>query len=573
MPAKKRKATTTKAKGTTKKAAPSSKSRLKKVKQILCEKCSFDLDAVWNFCPNCGVAIEKPEPAEQKAARKVKEPKPVVDSPFTVQQKKAFAELPTGTVLSFGSGDMSQLGLGSEANMIERKKPTVLPNLKDVAIKQISAGALHNAVVSANGEIFTWGCNDDKALGRLCDPNDDNDEWLPKKLQIDTFFIKVCCGASHSIALTANGDVYTWGTYRDSSGVIGHSAEADHQDTPQLVEGLSSIVDVACGDEINLALAQNGTIYQWGDLGNGQRVSKRLKFTRLVPRTVTLKGKGKSKPKAVKVFCGGYSAFALDSTGKLWVWGPNNYGQCGVEAAEKGEGEEKELWVQMPTLVNLPNEQKVVALSPSIHHTILCTEDGQVYAMGRGASGRLGTGTENDCQTPTLLSGLSNHKIVACGVGEVHSLAVADNGNLFSWGDGTLLQLGNGEEDDVLAPYHVQAQQLQKVGRKVLQADGGSQHSLILAADGGLAEEKEGEGLAEEKEGEEQANEPELPPSSDDEEPETAPDTSAPLQVTVPAAQAQAAPLPVFAAAAPAAPELMVDNEEPELPPSSDDEN
>ncbi len=78
-------------------------------------------------------------------------------------------------------------------------------------------------------------------------------------------------------------------------------------------------------------------------------------MTRLAPRRVNFKKFGcmllchvvykdawhmagtHQKPKAIKkVWAGGYSSFAQDTDGKLWVWGPNNYGQCGVES-DKGK--------------------------------------------------------------------------------------------------------------------------------------------------------------------------------------------------------------------------------------------
>lgn len=43
-----------------------------------------------------------------------------------------------------------------------------------------------------------------------------------------------------------------------------------------------------------------------------------------------------AKTQLMAVYAGGYSAFAVDATGHLWVWGPNNYGQCGVESDSPG---------------------------------------------------------------------------------------------------------------------------------------------------------------------------------------------------------------------------------------------
>jgi len=63
-------------------------------------------------------------------------------------------------------------------------------------------------------------------------------------------------------------------------------------------------------------------------------------------------------------------------------------------------------------------------------------------------------------------------------VGEAHSGAWTAGGQLYMWGDGDLLQIGNGEEEEVLSPHHVKSKQLSS--RLVLGADGGSQHSIVL---------------------------------------------------------------------------------------------
>lgn len=98
------------------------------------------------------------------------------------------------------------------------------------------------------------------------------------------------------------------------------------------------MIDIACGDALSVALTRSGSVFQWGDLGNGQRTNARLKSSRLQPRRVLFPRppKGTSKSQITAVFAGGYSGFALDSAGHLWVWGPNNYGQCGIESDDPG---------------------------------------------------------------------------------------------------------------------------------------------------------------------------------------------------------------------------------------------
>jgi regulator of chromosome condensation len=246
----------------------------------------------------------------KKSARAPAAPKPETQTEKAHKERlDAFKKLPSGDMLSFGSGDMSQLGLGSEGNMIERKFPTLLQAVGGVQFVDLAAGSLHNAAVSQAGEVYTWGCNDDKALGR------GGDEWLPAKVggALEGVEVcKVCCGASHTVALAVDGTVFSWGTYRNNSGILGHTADEDMTASPVMVHGLKEVVDIASGDSTCFAVDRSGHVYQWGDIGNGQRTNARISGTRLVPRRVTLrKPKTGAKPCIVKVFAGGYSCFAL----------------------------------------------------------------------------------------------------------------------------------------------------------------------------------------------------------------------------------------------------------------------
>lgn len=83
----------------------------------------------------------------------------------------------------------------------------------------IASGSLHNEALTSDGVVWTWGCNDDEALGR------DGDEWLPAAVKGDLegkVVIKIASGSSHTLALTVDGHLYLWGTYRSSQGVIGY---------------------------------------------------------------------------------------------------------------------------------------------------------------------------------------------------------------------------------------------------------------------------------------------------------------------------------------------------------------
>ena len=70
-------------------------------------------------------------------------------------------------MLSFGSGDCGQLahGVDDDDQMIV-KRPRVVYSLREKKIATVACGGLHNVAATADGAVFTWGCNDDGALGR-----------------------------------------------------------------------------------------------------------------------------------------------------------------------------------------------------------------------------------------------------------------------------------------------------------------------------------------------------------------------------------------------------------------------
>lgn len=77
-----------------------------------------------------------------------------------------------GEVLTFGSGDCGQLAHGSENfEDLEVKYPRIVYSLRDKKIMGIACGGIHNAAYTSTGQVYTWGCADDGALGRTGDEN------------------------------------------------------------------------------------------------------------------------------------------------------------------------------------------------------------------------------------------------------------------------------------------------------------------------------------------------------------------------------------------------------------------
>lgn len=91
-----------------------------------------------------------------------------------------------------------------------RKKGAEIKFFTERGIKVVAIAACgdHTSALSEDGKVYTWGSNDESALGRDGPENIPGEVVLPEKID------GICCGNSHSIAYsTETSHVYFWGMY------------------------------------------------------------------------------------------------------------------------------------------------------------------------------------------------------------------------------------------------------------------------------------------------------------------------------------------------------------------------
>jgi regulator of chromosome condensation len=81
-------------------------------------------------------------------------------------------------------------------------------------ITAISCGGMHTAIVTDTGRLFTWGNNDEGALGRDGPVNEPGEVLLPEPVKL------MAVGDSHTITCLKSESIYLWGTYRDGNGAM-----------------------------------------------------------------------------------------------------------------------------------------------------------------------------------------------------------------------------------------------------------------------------------------------------------------------------------------------------------------
>lgn len=380
----------------------------------------------------------------------------------------------SGNVLACGQGEVGQLGLGED--VFEKTRPALIPSLRDIV--DLSAGGMHNLCLTRRGDVYSFGCNDEGALGRAT-ADEEGSEFEPRRIELPAPCLKISAGDSHSACLLNDGRVYAWGSFRDSHGNMGLTLEGNKRLPIEVIPGVKS-VDIASGGDHLVILTENGHVYTVGCAEQGQlgRISTRAasgesrrgKTDLLQPGIVTLKGK---KVLADAIWASTYCTYFKDrNTAKIFAFGLNNYCQLGIP--NPSENVVKPVFV--PELTSFTD---VKTIDGGQHHTLILKTDNKVHVIGRKEYGRLGLGdVKEDASTVTPVPALADKKVVEICCGESTSFAVTDKGELYAWGMGSNQQLGTGNEEDEQTPVQIASKQVQ--GKRILKVSSGGQHSLFL---------------------------------------------------------------------------------------------
>ncbi|MDR1294601.1 MAG: Ig-like domain-containing protein [Bifidobacteriaceae bacterium] len=320
-----------------------------------------------------------------------------------------------GHVWSWGRANQGRLG----APMSVARTPVPVEAIGVADAISVAAAISHTLAATADGDVWTWGVNGPGLLGTASKPAVVYSS-APIRIPELTNAVHVAAGETNSYAVTASGSVYAWGS--NSSHLLG-DGDTEDSAAPVLVQGPTDVVDVSASQAHTLALSASGDVWAWGNNSDGQ-------LGTVSTEAVTLPRRVENIPPMKAIAAGNRFSLTVDTGGDVWAWG-------------WGMGE----ILQAPGIdpmslspIRIPGIHHVATVAAS-DFALAVTDSGGVWTWGNGLSGRLGHGNIATATMPSRAT--VPEPAVAAAVSPHHTAVITTSGTVYLWGNNTHFQLGD----------------------------------------------------------------------------------------------------------------------------------
>ena len=254
--------------------------------------------------------------------------------------------------------------------------------------------------------------------------------------------VQIATSNSDGYALTARGEVWAWGVA--SAGELGDGRTSPYVTHAVRVDFPAGVRIAALANpmpfDAGLAIDRSGRAWGWGldathDLCLGG-------LEELRPQPIPLED--------VTLATGARTHSLFDARGRVYACGSG-------DAGELGDGSTADRGTPTP-VVGLPRSLRVTALTSSWEGSGALLADGSYYDWGFNPDGQLGDGRTTDSDTPVRVPLPAPARQVSqggSGEGNGQTVALLDDGSVWTWGDGRKGQLGDGSRTNSAVPVRV----------------------------------------------------------------------------------------------------------------------
>ena len=312
-------------------------------------------------------------------------------------------------------------------------------------IMAVAAGFYKATALTEHGKLVSWSVGELAQLGLGHGP-------IPRLLEFEhpyPTFIMVSGGLEHYAALSEDGTVWTWGGGRE--GVLGHGDEVKRFEPTRICKngfGGSRAVMVTCGLRHTMVVTADYKLWTFGRGREGQTgLAKSTNIS--IPQNVL----SLCKVNVAMVAGSRYHSIAATTDGDVYTWGLGRYGELGHN--EESEWDKKLL----PTILDraLFGGSRVLFVAAGEHISGAVTDKGLLYVWGSGLHGQLGLGSTENKPIPTCMSerAFDGAMVSMVSFSNYRSVALTEEGEVWSWGFGREGALGHNTELDIFIPLRV----------------------------------------------------------------------------------------------------------------------
>jgi alpha-tubulin suppressor-like RCC1 family protein len=336
-------------------------------------------------------------------------------SMISAQYKRGYAISNNNRIFAWGLNtnfELADLTKATRNSPIQSIVPHLLFKRK---IKQFvsSSFASHNLILTTDGRVFAWGLNN---YGQLGDGSTISKSVAMMVGSLENVeIVHIAAGQETSHALSSDGVVYSWGrgTYCLGTGNSGNKYTPTPIDSNGILR-LKFIVKISCKNIHVLALSMDGEVFSWGNNANG-KLGDGTTISSYSPVAVDMSPFGGKK--VVDIYAGGSFSAALTEEGKLFSWGQNSYYAL-------GDGTSSHRFNPTPVynsgaLLNV----KLYDASLGDKFGLALGTDGtnhKVFAWGANQDGQLGIGNTANQRWPVQT--MEGYRVTQISAGEANSL-------------------------------------------------------------------------------------------------------------------------------------------------------
>ena len=301
--------------------------------------------------------------------------------------------------------------------------PTIGKMLKPFAkannVRWVVSRQIFTAVLTVDGEVWTFGGNSYQCLGRGRTVEEGGALPRPVPFPGGIGIKQIAAGNYHCVCIAENGQLFSWGDNYYGQLGTGNNSELGTPTKPSFYTG-KRVLTVGCGNDHTLAVVEGVGVVAHGmnsqyQCGNAPTGNQNLLNPFKIP--------GLDASKVVQVTGTNNGSAAVTSDGKLYVWG----GNMGARGAPPGTPNTQ----RTPLEIKLPKGERCVQVSMSAYAVVALAHTGTVYSAG---SNKCFLGHNEVRRNHWAVPDLGGAKGVYVSSGGSHTMVIDEKGGIWTWG-------------------------------------------------------------------------------------------------------------------------------------------